>query len=154
MTSPDIATTDQLAADLPRAVWTLHRVLRQKQDTPAGERTRPPAQVELLRLVESEPGISVREVADTLRMQANNVSTLVSQLVQDGYLDRRTHPEDRRIVRLHPTERMLETSAEITKNLNAGVAKALEQLTPQAQQRLAAALPDLVELTRTLARPS
>ncbi|MFJ6900676.1 MarR family winged helix-turn-helix transcriptional regulator [Streptomyces hokutonensis] len=154
MTAPGKPTLPQLADELPRVVWTLHRLLRQKQETPAGEHPRPPAQVELLRLVESEPGISVREVAETLRMQANNVSTLVSQLVKAGYLDRRPHPDDRRIVQLYPTEKMHATSVEIAKGLSAGVTEALEQLSPQARKRLAAALPDLAELGQVLARPS
>ena len=144
---------DDLPSDLTRMIWTLHRVLRQTQETPEGEHSRPPAQVELLRLVESQPGISVREVAEILRMQANNVSTLVSLLVRDGYLDRRPDPGDRRTVQLHPTEKMRLVSEEISRGLHKGVSHALEQLSPQAYERVAAAMPHLWELTGLLAPP-
>ncbi|MFJ2262216.1 hypothetical protein ACIOKD_28465 [Streptomyces sp. NPDC087844] len=62
----------RLPDDLVRLAWTLHRALRQRQTPPTGQSTRPLAQVEVLRLIDSRPGISVREIATALRMQPNN----------------------------------------------------------------------------------
>ncbi|WP_433566747.1 MarR family winged helix-turn-helix transcriptional regulator [Nocardia sp. CA-151230] len=141
---------DALPAELARTVWALHRALRQRQGAPTGETPRPPAQVEVLRLVSEQPGTSVRELADALRMQANNVSTLVSRLANDGYLERRPHPGDGRQVRLYPTAKMRAAAQELATRLDAGVSEALEGLGEQARARIAAALPDLHELTQML----
>ncbi|MEU1514644.1 MarR family winged helix-turn-helix transcriptional regulator [Streptomyces sp. NPDC005811] len=62
------------------------------------------AEVELLRLVESRPGIGISDAAKELYLAGNSVSTLVNQLVRDGYLVRETDPADRRAARLLLTE--------------------------------------------------
>src|SRR5689334_1871611 len=62
------------------------------------------AEVELLRLVESRPGIGISDAAKELYLAANSVSTLVNQLVKDGFMRRETDPADRRAARLLLTE--------------------------------------------------
>ncbi|MET9491117.1 MarR family transcriptional regulator [Nocardia sp. NPDC006630] len=141
---------DNLPADVTRTTWTLHRALRQSQGAPRGENPRPLAQVEVLNLVDNRPGITVREVSEALHMQANNVSTLISVLVKDGFLERRADPIDGRVVQLHPTAKMLTTSTELADRLDTGVSEALNQLTGQARARIAAALPDLRALAEAL----
>ncbi|WP_078655528.1 MarR family winged helix-turn-helix transcriptional regulator [Streptomyces fulvoviolaceus] len=143
--------SEQLPSDLVRLVWTLHRVLRQRQTPPTGESARPLAQVEVLRLVESQPGVSVRQVATALGMQSNNVSTLVTQLTRDGFIDRRPSAHDRRFVELHPTGKMITAGTEVNDSLSKAITEALQQLPPQAEQRITAALPELWELARALA---
>ncbi|MFF2652711.1 MarR family winged helix-turn-helix transcriptional regulator [Streptomyces sp. NPDC058045] len=145
---------EHLPDDLVRLAWTLHRALRQRQTTPTGESTRPLAQVEVLRLIESRPGISVRDIATALRMQPNNVSTLVTRLTRDGFIDRRPSPHDRRFVELHPTGKMITAGGEVNESLSKAITEALRQLPPGAGQRIGAALPDLWELARTLAPAS
>ncbi|MEU3010161.1 MarR family winged helix-turn-helix transcriptional regulator [Nocardia asteroides] len=145
-----ISRSDDLPADLTRTMWALNRALRQSQGSPQGENPRPLAQVEVLKLVDSKPGITVREIAETLHMQANNVSTLISSLTKDGFLERRTDPADGRVVQLHPTPKMLAASTELAERLDAGVSGALTQLSEQAQARIAAALPDLRALAAAL----
>ncbi|MFE9789854.1 MarR family winged helix-turn-helix transcriptional regulator [Nocardia salmonicida] len=140
-----------LAADITRTSWTLHRALRQSQGTPRGENPRPLAQVEVLKLVDSRPGITVREIAEALRMQANNVSTLVSTLSKDGFLDRRSDPADARVIKLHPTAKMRAASTELADRLDAGVSDALATLSDQSRTRIAAVLPDLRALAEALA---
>ncbi|WP_063005817.1 MarR family winged helix-turn-helix transcriptional regulator [Nocardia salmonicida] len=141
---------DDLPADVTRTTWTLHRALRQSQGSPRGENPRPLAQVEVLKLVDSRPGITIREISEELHMQANNVSTLVSNLVKDGFMERHTDPEDRRVVKLHPTPKMLAASTELADRLDAGVSDALATLSEKARARIAAALPDLRTLAEAL----
>ncbi|MBD3007599.1 MarR family winged helix-turn-helix transcriptional regulator [Streptomyces sp. 5-10] len=138
------------SVQLARVIWTLHRVLHQRQSPPSGEHRRPLAQVEVLRLVDSQPGLSVREVATVLGMQPNNVSTLVTQLARDGYLERRTSGHDKRYVELHPTDKMRTAAGEVDASLGTAIAEALRQLPPEASQRIASALPDLWELAQAL----
>ncbi|MFF5516827.1 MarR family transcriptional regulator [Streptomyces coeruleorubidus] len=61
------------------------------------------AEVDLLRLVETRPGIGVSDGAKDLGPAANSVPTLVNELVQAGYLVRETDSADRRAARLLPT---------------------------------------------------
>ena len=62
------------------------------------------SQVELLRLVGRQPGISVREAATELALVPNTASTLVTKSVADGLLMRTVDPDDRRVGRLRLTE--------------------------------------------------
>ncbi|GLV75758.1 hypothetical protein Shyhy02_37580 [Streptomyces hygroscopicus subsp. hygroscopicus] len=141
----------QLPDELIRLTWTLHRTLRQRQTPPTGETRRPLAQVEVLRLISSQPGISVREIGTALGMQPNNVSTLVTRLTRAGFIERRPSTHDRRFVELHPTGKMITAGAEVDDSLTKAITEALSRLPPQSAERIAAALPDLWDLARALA---
>jgi DNA-binding MarR family transcriptional regulator len=62
------------------------------------------AQVELLQVVEEQPGIGIASAGRALHLAANSVSTLVNQLIDLGMLVRQTDPVDRRAARLWLTE--------------------------------------------------
>lgn len=62
------------------------------------------AQLELLRIVEAEPGIGVAAAARALHLAGNSVSTQVNQLVTAGLLHRKVDSADRRAARLELTE--------------------------------------------------
>jgi DNA-binding MarR family transcriptional regulator len=149
-----LVTHRGIPEELTRLVWTLHRRLLQAQRPPAGENVRPPAQVELLRLVAAEPGITVRQAASALRMQAHNVSSLVTILVRDGYFDRVPDPADRRYMQLHPTDKMRAAALQADSSLYAGVAQALDSLPSESAGRIADALPELWKLAENLAPPA
>ncbi|MFZ4235469.1 MarR family winged helix-turn-helix transcriptional regulator [Streptomyces murinus] len=90
-------------AELTDALVGIQRLIRRRlRGGLTGPRLRG-AEVELLRLVESRPGIGVSEAARELHLASNSVSTLVNQLVRDEYLVRETDPADRRAARLRLT---------------------------------------------------
>ncbi|MDW5326114.1 MarR family winged helix-turn-helix transcriptional regulator [Plantactinospora sp. KLBMP9567] len=91
------------AEALGSAVADLHRVLRRSTSRRIGRAPLPDAQVEVLRLVERCPEISVKEAAERLHTAANTVSTLVGDLAGAGLLERARDPHNRRIVRLRLT---------------------------------------------------
>lgn len=99
-------TTDleTLARALVEDLGALRRLLRRRvravMDVPA----LPGGQVELLRLVESEPGIRVGDAARALRLAPNTVSTLVRELRRSGLLDTSQDAADGRVVCLSLTE--------------------------------------------------
>ncbi|MBO0828046.1 MAG: MarR family transcriptional regulator [Streptosporangiales bacterium] len=62
------------------------------------------SQVELVRLVRRQPGVSVAAAAAELRLAANTVSTLVRQLTDAEILVRVADPDDRRVARLRLTD--------------------------------------------------
>jgi DNA-binding MarR family transcriptional regulator len=142
---------DPLAAELTRTIWNLHRVIGQvRKPPPEIPSLRPPAQIELLILVEQRRGVTVREAAAALAMQPNNVSTLVSHLVKDGLLERTQDPEDRRQIRLYPTRRMLNAGARINQGLYDEMGRALGGLPMESIDRIRAAVPELRALAEQL----
>ncbi|HEY3715409.1 MAG TPA: MarR family transcriptional regulator [Jatrophihabitantaceae bacterium] len=89
-----------LAEELFTAMGQLRRQARRHAGRPWPVDTVSGAQVDLIRLVRRRPATSVAEAAEVLGLAANTVSTLVSQLVTAGVLERTPDPNDRRVARL------------------------------------------------------
>ena len=104
-----MSTADELmglAAGLRRVV---RRRLRAQLPGPALRG----AQLELLQLVEAEPGVGVAAAARSLHLAGNTVSTLVNQLVAAGMVHRAVDPADRRAARLTLTDAAREPSCAV-----------------------------------------
>jgi DNA-binding MarR family transcriptional regulator len=101
------------------------------------------AQMELLSVVHTNPGIGVAAAARALRLAANSVSTLVNQLADNGMLVREPDPADRRAVRLYPADiavrRMQDWRAARAELVGDGIAA----LDAADRRAIAAALPAL-----------
>ncbi|HEX3785170.1 MAG TPA: MarR family transcriptional regulator [Pseudonocardiaceae bacterium] len=143
---------DELGDELMRTNAALRRLVRRQITPPPsipGPRLRG-AQIELLRVVEEQPGIGVAAAAKVLRLAANSVSTLVNQLADEGLLLRETDADDRRAIRLRLTEtaatRLDEWSRAKAVFVGAGVAK----LSTADQQAIARALPAIRALMAQL----
>jgi len=108
------------------------------------------AQVELLRLVDRRPGLTVTAAAADLHLAPNTVSTLVGQLSRLGLLDRHYDTDDRRVIHLDVTETSKKRlSGWRRRRLNA-VTKAINTIDPADREQIAAALPALVRLGEQL----
>ncbi|MGY4929225.1 MarR family winged helix-turn-helix transcriptional regulator [Streptomyces sp. 900105755] len=108
------------------------------------------AEVELLRLVESRPGIGISDAAKELYLASNSVSTLVNQLVKDGFMRRETDPADRRAARLLLTGDAEKRLADWHRRRAELVAGHVTRLDEADQEALRAALPALRRLADTL----
>ncbi|MFD9323973.1 MarR family winged helix-turn-helix transcriptional regulator [Streptomyces sp. NPDC060053] len=108
------------------------------------------AEVELLRLVETRPGLGVSEAAKELYLAGNSVSTLVNQLVKDGYLVRETDPADRRVARLLLTESAEARLRAWRERRAALVGRQVARLDAADREALRAALPALRALAVNL----
>jgi DNA-binding MarR family transcriptional regulator len=86
----------ELADVLPRLRRALRSAVRRRVAAPA----LPAAQVELLLAVDAQPDIRVGDVAASLLLAPNTVSTLVGGLARAGLLERRPDPADGRGARL------------------------------------------------------
>ena len=104
------------------------------------------AQVELLRAVETEPGIGVAAAARKLHLAGNSVSTLVNQLVDLGMLERTVDPADRRAARLRLTPAAHVRLGTWRRARNEFVADRLAALSEVDRNAIAAALPALNRL--------
>lgn len=56
-----------------------------------------PTQVKVLLALSDEEAVTMRALADRLRYDASNLTTLVDRLERDGLVERRPHPTDRRV---------------------------------------------------------
>ncbi|MBL6275201.1 MarR family transcriptional regulator [Micromonospora fiedleri] len=143
--------TEETLAELGAALGDLHRVLRRTASQRTGRVALPDAQVEVLRLVQRQPGISVREAAERLGTAPNTVSTLVGELTSAGLLSRERDPGDRRTVRLELTDAARDRTAAYGQHRSELLAAALAQLDAEDRERLLAATPALSRLADQVA---
>jgi DNA-binding MarR family transcriptional regulator len=108
------------------------------------------AEVELLRLVQSRPGIGVSDAAKELYLAGNSVSTLVNQLVKEGHLIRETDPADRRAARLLLTDKAETRLRDWKQRRIALVGRQVARLDEADREALRAALPALRALAVNL----
>ncbi len=147
MTAPDPA---ELVRDLPRALGPYLRVSRRA--VRAGMQAAPvaDASVEVLRVVEAQPGVSVGRVAERLGVAANTVSTLVRELAEAGLVERRRDDRDRRAASLHLTASAHERLAVWARLRDEVLATALARLPEPERADLARALPAVRHLLEVL----
>jgi DNA-binding MarR family transcriptional regulator len=88
-----------------------HAAARFGERLAALELTRPHAGV--LRAIAASPGLSQQELATQLSIVPSRLVTLVDELEERGLVERRDHPEDRRVYALHLTPRGSRAMADI-----------------------------------------
>jgi DNA-binding MarR family transcriptional regulator len=108
------------------------------------------AHLELLRLVGTEPGVSVAEAAVRLGLAPNTVSTLVGALTEQGLLLRTPSPHDRRVARLNLTAAAQAHLAGWRERRSAVLVTALRQLSAAERDAVATAMPALRRLAELL----
>lgn len=110
----------------------------------------PRNQLELLRLADQQPGITVAGAAAALALAPNTVSTLVNQLGRAGLLLRTPDEHDGRVAHLAPTE---SGAARLTawRDRRAELLEAaLGELSGSERDALYSCLPALEHLTQAL----
>ncbi|KUM75292.1 MarR family transcriptional regulator [Streptomyces sp. ISL-22] len=144
---------DHVAAVLVACLPALHRALDRQVGQEFPHPKPPEAQLALLRYVDAHDGVTVREAAEALRMKPNNVSALVTLMTEQGMLERRQDPADKRIAHLHLTPTARQRNAEVSKVMGAHLAQALRALTEGELDALGSALGALNALAEQLHRP-
>jgi DNA-binding MarR family transcriptional regulator len=108
------------------------------------------AQLDLIRTVRTNPGISVAKAAEALRLAPNTVSTLVRQLSADGLIERRVDPLDRRAARLDLTAETKRNVGAFRDRRTNVLSKAMESISARDQRKLADGLKVLGRLVDQL----
>ena len=139
-----------LADDLYDVIGLLRRRSRRLVGAPLPELALSGAQLELLRVVRRNPGITVAESARVLGLAANTVSTLVGQLLGLGVLVRERDTSDRRVARLHLTPSARAGLEQWRDRRAQSTAVALAGLPAADRARLAAALPTIARIAANL----
>ncbi|MEU5851674.1 MarR family winged helix-turn-helix transcriptional regulator [Saccharopolyspora shandongensis] len=144
------ADSRAVADELTTVISTLRRVVRRSLRAELPMPDLRGAQVELLQVVEQQPGVGVAGAARQLRMAANSASTLVNQLARAGLLRRETDPADRRAVRLHLTDAAAHRVAAWRQARTRLVGDALAELSAADREAVADALRGLRALALAL----
>jgi DNA-binding MarR family transcriptional regulator len=142
--------TPVLAGELMAVTAGIRRRLRRELRQFVPDQPLSSAQVDLLVVVEAEPGIGVAAAARTLHLAGNSVSALVNILVASGLLRRETDPADRRAARLYLTpaaRRRLTRHRQIRAEL---VGRALDRVGHVDREAIELALPALRRLLEAL----
>jgi DNA-binding MarR family transcriptional regulator len=140
------AQADQLLASMA----SIRRSGRRLARRPAELETLTGSQLDLVRLVLRSPGVSVAEAARELRLAPNTVSTLVRQLTDQRLLVRRRDPRDRRVARLDLTAAMRQKVGAFRDRRVVMLVRAMGQLPPGEQRRLARSLAALDQVAALL----
>ncbi|MDQ0376891.1 MarR family winged helix-turn-helix transcriptional regulator [Amycolatopsis thermophila] len=140
----------ELAENLVTTIAALRRVVRRRVREKLPGTPLRPAQIELLRVVEKDPGTGVAAAARSLHLAGNSVSTLVNQLVDAGLLERKVDPDDRRAARLDLTGAARERLANWRRTRTEFVAAAVATLPARDRDAIEAALPALGRLIDAL----
>lgn len=141
---------EELVRQVPRALNPFARLIRRAVRADPPLPLVPYAQVEVLRVLEDTPDLSVRGVADVLQLAPNTVSTLVRALVEVGYV-RQTQGHGRSTrLRLTATARdVIDVWDERRAAVLHGV---LSRLDPADREAIAAAVGPLLRLQEELER--
>jgi DNA-binding MarR family transcriptional regulator len=139
----DIVVADALFA----AIGVLRREVRRTVGRPWPLQSLSGSQVELLRLIRRQPGVSVADAATELGLAPNSVSTLVGQLNDAGLIRRTPDPADRRVARLTLTSAARRYTEAWRDRRSAVAASAISQLTARDRVLLESALPVLDKIT-------
>jgi DNA-binding MarR family transcriptional regulator len=134
------------AGELLDALTTLRRAIRRTAQRPAELASLTGAQLELVRVLRRNPGLSIADAARGLRVAPNTVSTLVRQLADAGMVVREVDVVDRRVARLY-LEPTMQQMVEAWRDRRVdSVERALASLSPLERRRLESAIPILLSL--------
>jgi DNA-binding MarR family transcriptional regulator len=132
-----------LGEELMTTMAALRRLVRRRLRSAVPGPPLRGAHVELLQVIETQPGIGIAPAGRALHLAANSVSTLVNQLVDSGMLVRQTAPDDRRAAQLWLTEAATQRLAAWRQARAELVAGGVAGLPTADQQALTQALPAL-----------
>lgn len=109
--------------------------------------------IDVIRVIERHPGITVAEVAARLGRQLSNTSSQVKELVDRGLVTRTRSESDKRFVALHPAPEAIRIKSVLEGAWEGAVASAGSRLLPAERKQLAAAIPALERLAAILSEP-
>ncbi len=146
----EILSETRTATDLMEAMSSLRRALRRRVGKVGRVSDLTDAQRELVRLVRRNPGVRIGSAASELRLAPNTVSTLVRSLIETGWLERKTDPEDSRSGQLYLSNTAEVSVAEWRDRRLAVLDDAMSKLPARDRHRVEAALPAIFQLVDRL----
>jgi DNA-binding MarR family transcriptional regulator len=139
-----------LSEELITIMAALRRLIQRRLRTTMSGPPLRGAHLELLELIQKQPGIGIAPAGRALHLAANSVSTLVNQLIDMGMLVRQTSPDDRRAARLWLTETAKQRLAACRQARVELIERTVAGLSSAERRALAQALPALRSLLGAL----
>jgi DNA-binding MarR family transcriptional regulator len=136
------------------AILDISADVKRKSHQETGVRPLPNGQLEILRVIENHPGITVAEVASRLGRQFSNVSVQVRELVTGNLVTRTRDAADKRYVALHPTAESQRIKTVLEAAWAESLAAASSKLLPAEREQISASLPALQRLASFLDEPA
>ena len=96
------------------------------------------------------PGISQERLAHRLYINKSNVARQLAALEEGGYVSRRPGEEDRRVMRVYPTERALAALPRIQAIMDGWESVVAAGLSPSEREKLSALLADMTRRASAL----
>lgn len=124
--------------------FDLSRILRHIMTCVADEGT--PVnflQIHALVLIDAHPGLTMKELAEYLRVASPSATSFVGRLVKLGWVERERDDENRKLVRLRVTTEGKRVLREKKSKRVAAIKRILQLLSPQELRDLAAILEKL-----------
>lgn len=140
----------RLSEQLVTTLAAVRRATRRLAGGPSELGTLSSAEVEVVRVVRRQPGISVAETAHELGVAPNTVSTLVRRLTEAGILQRRVGDRDRRVARLTLVAQVQERFDRSWDQAVDEVTSVVQGLSRRQQRQLMAVIPTLDALAGAL----
>ncbi|HEY3894666.1 MAG TPA: MarR family winged helix-turn-helix transcriptional regulator [Pseudonocardiaceae bacterium] len=136
--------------ELMATIAALRRLVRRRLRSAVPGPSLRGAHLELLEVIEKQPGIGIASAGRALHLAANSVSTLVNQLIDLGMLVRQTDPDDRRAAQLRLTDAATRRLAALGQARIDLIAGGVAGLPVADREALSRAVPALRALLATL----
>lgn len=145
---------DSTATELGRQLGPLRRSLLRATRDVAQLPDIADSHIEVMRALAAEPSMSPGRLATRLNLARSTVSNLIRAMVDAGLVERSITVGDLRGATLTASPKAVNLLAEYDAASSRVLADALDELSQQNRQAIAAALPALAEITSILSRRS
>jgi DNA-binding MarR family transcriptional regulator len=88
----------------------------------------------VVHFVNREPGMTVADLLDTLKITKQSLARVLKQLIDSGYIRQITGPEDRRQRKLYPTEAGRGLALALAEPQSRRIEKAFEGASPEVRE--------------------
>lgn len=139
-----------IAQQMGRELGPLRRAISRATRAADGLPDLPDNQIEVLRAVRAERGVSTSAIAKRLQLARPTVSNLLASMRRAGLIEMARPYDDGRRVEVIATEHALELLERFDRTSERIVTDALMQLNPQQLASLASAMPALMRMNEIL----
>jgi DNA-binding MarR family transcriptional regulator len=134
---------EEMAARLRLSSTRLHRQLRREAGIDLT-----PSQISALAAIDNYGPLTLKALAEHEGVAPPSITKVLAVLEDDGLVDRKADPDDRRVSYVSSTKKGAALVAESRRRKTAWLTSRIRQLTSDEQAKLAAALDVLVSLTQ------
>lgn len=99
----------------------------------------------VVHFVNRQPGMTVADLLDTLKITKQSLARVLKQLVDSGYIHQVTGPEDRRQRRLYPTRHGRDLALALAEPQSRRIARALDKAGPDARAAVESFLRGMID---------